>query len=82
MTMSTNLHWRPLNADQTLDAKPDRLKLILREKFGFSSPREPLRVDESLIVFLEGLDAAGVHGAKNLIKLIRKYGEIELYEAE
>lgn len=72
--MSATLSWKPVkSAEGTL---PDELKFKLRTRFNY-----PRTFDESDIPFLEGLKACDIKGADTLIKAIRKYEQVEVWEA-
>jgi len=72
--MSTSLYWKPVVDDWiTLD---DQLKFILREQFGYG----PNKLDDSHLSFLNGLKAAKIKGAYDLMQAIDKYGEVIIQE--
>lgn len=71
--MSTSLYWKPvLDNKETL---PDALKFIVREHY-----RLPCVVNQTDTGFFRGLAAANIKGAKEVLELIKKHGEIELSE--
>lgn len=72
--MSTNLYWKPVSPDSNyLD---NQLKFILREKHNYKYPHFTAKD----IPYLNGLEDAGVKGARELINAIHEYGEVELFE--
>lgn len=72
--MSTNLFWKPVSPDSNyLD---NQLKFILREKYNYKYPQFTAKD----IPYLNGLEDAGVKGARELISAIHEYGEVELFE--
>ncbi len=73
--MSTNLYWEPLPV--LGESLPDSLKFILREKVGWPVS---LHVTESWRGYFDGLASAKVDGAKEVLELLDKYGEIRLME--
>ena len=75
--MSSSLYWERIKENPYDGALDDMLKYILRKKYD-----EPINtiVDESDIPYLEGLQDAGIKGAKELISAIKKYGKIHIEE--
>jgi len=70
--MSCKLVWRQIR-ENTINVGDITLRDILREKFGF-----PHRLSHIDINYLEGLSDAMIEGAKELIKAIKKFDEIEI----
>ena len=78
--MSSNLMWRPFK--EASGSLPKELKRAISKRLWGSDGSCGIgddRVDESDIPYLEGLMDAGVKGAAELITLIRKHGEIQLW---
>lgn len=74
--MSTNLYWAP-TATIGQHVGDVKLKYILQDKYGY--PVNTI-LDKNDIAFLDGLDFAGISGAKQLIEAIQKYGTIGVQE--
>jgi len=78
--VTSSLMWKPvLPAGGDL---PDELKRTLSRKLwdtDGSYGGGTCVVDASLLPYLEGLRDAGTKGAAQLIKLIQKHGEVELW---
>jgi len=73
--MSANLNWRPVSKQsKTL---PDELKFILREYCGIDTSKTIWNKQQ--IPYLAGLRDAGVKGAQELIDILEKHDEIELW---
>ena len=70
--MSCQLFWRPIGSGRS--AGGSRLRYAVEKRFGVD-----VRLDESALEFLRGLEAAGVEGATDLIEAIEKHEEIEIY---
>lgn len=71
--MSSTLTWKPVKSKGSL---PDELKWAL-EKGDLFNGVEGI-YGENCLSYLRGLRDGGVKGADKLIKLIEKYGEVEL----
>lgn len=69
--MSATLTWRSLESK----CLPDQLKFVLRDKCNWEFPKV---VSEYHISFFEGLAAAEIIGANEVLDLIEKHGQIEL----
>lgn len=67
--------WRPAHGYASV-ACSFPLKNALREEFGNGTRR----LDRSALSFLRGLRAAEVNGAAELMELIEKHDEIEVWE--
>ena len=74
--MSSSLSWKPV-IFKSGNELPDTLKFVLRGKFGSPIDHE---FDESEVNFFLGLEAAGIDGASEVIKSIKKHGKIRIYE--
>lgn len=70
--MSSVLYVRPVTEGIALS---DDLKRILSSRLD-----RTLRMDKYDLGYLNGLNDAGIKGADQLIKIIEKYGEVELWE--
>lgn len=73
--MSTNLYWKPVVKDYS--DLPLDLKWALQKRYGGFVKAVMTEED---ISYLKGLDDAGTKGAKALIKAIRDFGEVEVFE--
>lgn len=73
--MSSNLVWEP--TERKKSEVSHQLKYALRKRFG-----EPINVtlQSDDIMYLRGLEDAGLQDAYKLIKAIEKYGEILVVE--
>jgi len=71
--MSSTLTWKPTNSRGDL---PDELKWALEKSDSFNGVGGVYDADS--LPYLKGLKDGGVKGADKLIKLIEKYGEVEL----
>lgn len=76
--MSASLTWTP--PPNNGGVLPDELKYILGRKLCDTDGTigYPTDVDKDIIPFLEGLSAAKIKGADELISLIKKYGYVTL----
>jgi len=78
--MSTDLYWRPIAKGKAL---PIALKWILEKRwFGIGRGYGPICIDRKSIPYLDGLVDSKIEGAQELIELIEKYDEIEIYISE
>jgi hypothetical protein len=76
--MSSNIYYRPVpKSNGTL--LPDQLKFALKKLDEWNGKAEGT-YSKDFIPVLEGMKAAGVDGADQLIKAIKKYGEVEIEE--
>ena len=75
--MSTDLYWRPVSKDANI--LESHLKIVLRNS-GITSGIHPVKVGREKIDYLHGLKDAGIEGAEELIEIINKYGEVEIFE--
>jgi len=76
--MSSTLYWRPPDPQgSVLETKDDSFKLILRNEFGTG---ERICLHKGSIDWLRGMTSAGVDGPAEVIRLIRRYGSVVLWE--
>ena len=76
--MSQNLFVRKYRPSKG-ETLPDALKFILRNKWGLTS--SPMRIengDSDVLCFLEGLEAANVNGADELLSMLDG-GDVEIW---
>lgn len=83
--MSADLYWRPVNPEPSGRSVSGGLHFLLGPRlWGHDGTltSESWEVDESLIPFLEGIEAAGspenAAGARELIDAIENHGTIEI----
>lgn len=74
--MSSNLYWEPVARKR--EDVPTELKLALRKIF--TSGLSGIVLGNSHTGMLEGMKAAGIEDAQDLIDAIEKHDEIELTE--
>ena len=72
--MSANLMWEP--AKRKSESLPDALKFVLRDKLGVEGR---VRFGHEQLAYLRGLRDAGIEGAQELIDIIDKYEEVDLW---
>lgn len=75
--MSSTLYYKPVVSNEK--SLPDELKHAIKRLDQFEQTIDRV-FDESDIPILRGMEASGVKGAKKLISLIEKYGQVELTE--
>ena len=73
--MSATLMWEPVKREAK--SLPDDLKFVLRDKCGIDAKRS--RWNKDHIPYLAGLKDAGIEEAQELIDILEKHGEIELW---
>lgn len=80
--MSASLHWRPIPQDPPENDLPPSLRhAITRNVQGseYDFWRDGVCYTRNDLPYFYGLRDGGVEGAAELIELIRKHGEVELY---
>lgn len=73
--MSASLMWEPKRRKS--QSLPDALKFVLRDKLGLTSERRTFGHEQ--LPYLAGLRDANVEGTAELIEIIEKHEEVELW---
>jgi hypothetical protein len=73
--MSLSLYWRPVGVGTELSTE---IRLAFQKKFG--TKEMSLSIEDSYIRgFLEGLEGGGIKEAGDVLTLLERYKEIDLY---